>query len=250
MDSPEKSKKSAWKNCWEEKYKAAEMENKHQPLREEHMETIRRSGLLSGLAKGKDTEAVSQLGFQVKQLGAEEMAILEGDRVTDIMILHAGGIRGEKFHLEGNVDLMHMYQRGEIFGAEAVVSRFKTSPLTYIADKEAVILRVPFRSITQSEFSGDIMLALLRILADDNIKKLYKIETLSKRGLRERVMTDLRIISRKVGSPCFSIHMDRAQFAQYLCVNRTALSYELNQMKRDGLIDFQKDRFHILEKNQ
>lgn len=226
------------------------MEYKYQTLSEEHMETIWRSGLLGELSESKGAEAVSQLGFQIKQLGPEEMAVLEGDRVTEIMILHAGGIRGEKFHLEGNVDLMHMYRRGEIFGAEAVVSRLKTSPLTYIADKDAVVLSVPFRNIKQSRFSSEIMLALLRILADDNIKKLYKIETLSKRGLRERIMTYLRIISRKAGSQCFSIHMDRAQFAQYLCVNRSALSYELNQMKRDGLIDFKKDWFQILEKNE
>ncbi len=226
------------------------MKRKHHSLGEDHLETIQRSGLLEELSKSRKAEAISQLGFQVKQLGPEEMAVLEGDKITDIMILHAGMIRGEKFHIEGKVDLMHMYQRGEIFGAEAVVSRLKTSPLTYIADKDAVILSVPFRNIKQSEFAGEIMLALLRILADDNIKKLYKIETLSKRGLRERIMTYLRIISRKVGKERFCVHMDRAQFAQYLCVNRTALSYELNQMKRDGLIDFQKDWFRILEKNE
>lgn len=226
------------------------MKRKHHSLGEDHLETIQRSGLLEELSKSRKAEAISQLGFQVKQLGPEEMAVLEGDKITDIMILHAGMIRGEKFHIEGKVDLMHMYQRGEIFGAEAVVSRLKTSPLTYIADKDAVILSVPFRNIKQSEFAGEIMLALLRILADDNIKKLYKIETLSKRGLRERIMTYLRIISRKAGKEHFCVHMDRAQFAQYLCVNRTALSYELNQMKRDGLIDFQKDWFRILEKNE
>lgn len=61
-------------------------------------------------------------------------------------------------------------------------------------------------------------------------------------------MTYLRIMGRKSGSDTFSIHMDREQFAQYLCVNWSALSYELNQMKRDGLIEFKKDEFKLLEK--
>lgn len=226
------------------------MKIKRQPLDEEHLETLRRCGLLSELAKSRQADTVSQLRFQIKQFDEEEMVVLEGEKLTEIMILHSGTIRGEKFHEEGKVDLLHMYQRGEIVGAEAVVSRLKTSPLTYIADSEAVILSVPFRNVRQSEHANEIILPLLRILADDNIKKLYKIETLSKRGLRERILTYLRIISRKAGSEYFSIHMDRAQFAQYLCVNRTALSYELNQMKRDGLIDFKKDKFQLLEKNK
>ena len=40
--------------------------------------------------------------------------------------------------------------------------------------------------------------------------------------------------------------MSREQMAQYLCVNRSALSNELNKMKREKIIDFEKDKFRIL----
>ncbi len=226
------------------------MRNERQILGEAHMETIEHSGFLDEVTNSSRAEAVSQLGFQIKQFDEEEMVVLEGEEIEEIMILHSGVIRGEKFHLEGKVDLMHLYGPGEIFGAEATVSRLKTSPLTYIANQEAIVLSVPFRNVRQSQFADEIMLALLRILADDNIKKLYKIEMLSKRGLRERILAYLRIVSRKAKGEYFSIHMDRAQFAQYLCVNRSALSYELNRMKRDGLIDFGKDWFRILEQDE
>ena len=215
---------------------------------EEYMKTIEQSGILREIPWNRHEFAARDMKIKVKQYAEEEIIFSEEEEIKGLAILHCGTVRGEKFHLEGDVDLMYMYQRGEIFGAEATVSRLRTSPLTYIANEETTVLTADFTDVLASDYSMQLMLALLHILADDNIKKLYKIETLSKRGLRERIMTYLRIISKKASSDTFSVHMDREQFAQYLCVNRSALSYELNQMKRDGLIDFKKDEFKILEK--
>ncbi|MCQ4636882.1 cyclic nucleotide-binding domain-containing protein [Anaerovorax odorimutans] len=216
------------------------------PAGEEQLATIEACGILKEVPKKLHSKAVSGMKIKVRQYAEEEIIFSEEEVIDSIAILHSGTVRGEKFYLEGSVDLMYMYQRGEIFGAEAAVSRRKTSPLTYVANEEAVVLLADFSSIQRSDYSRQLLLALLHILADDNIKKLYKIETLSKRGLRDRIMTYLRIMGRKTGRDTFSIHMDREQFAQYLCVNRSALSYELNQMKRDGLIDFKKDKFKLL----
>lgn len=214
----------------------------------DYIHTLTHCGLLAEVPEISREEAATELRFQVQTWEREELILLEGETVTDIAVLHSGTVRGEKFHMEGNVDLMYMYRKGETFGAEAAVSRFKSSPLTYIANEEAAIIRIPLSHIQESPWAEPITQALLQILADDNIKKLYKIEVLSKRGLRDRILTHLRLMSQKAGSRTFSIHMDRLQFAQYLCVNRSALSYELNQMKREGIIRFKKDRFELLEK--
>lgn len=218
------------------------------PADTEQMTTIEACGILREVPQKLHLMAVNGMKIKVKEYAEEEIIFSEEELIHRIAILHSGTVRGEKFHLEGSVDLMYMYQRGEIFGAEATVSRRRTSPLTYVANEAAVVLFADFSDILRSDYSKELMLALLHILADDNIKKLYKLEALSKRGLRDRIMTYLRIMGRKSGSDTFSIHMDREQFAQYLCVNRSALSYELNQMKRGGLIEFKKDEFKLLEK--
>lgn len=215
---------------------------------QDYIHTLTCCALLAEVPESSRERAAAELQFHVQTWSREELILLEGQTVTDIAVLHSGTVRGEKFHMEGNVDLMYMYRKGETFGAEAAVSRFKSSPLTYIANEDAAVICIPLNHIRQSAWAGPITQALLQILADDNIKKLYKIEVLSKRGLRDRILTHLRLMSQKAGSQVFSIHMDRLQFAQYLCVNRSALSYELNQMKREGLIRFQKDRFELLEK--
>lgn len=60
-------------------------------------------------------------------------------------------------------------------------------------------------------------------------------------------MTYFRILSTKSGSATITINMSREQLAHYLCVNRSALSHELNEMKRDGVIDINKKKITILE---
>ena len=69
---------------------------------------------------------------------------------------------------------------------------------------------------------------------------------ISKHGLRDRIMAHLLIMQRKRDAEVFDIRMSQEQLAQYLCVNRSALSYELNKMKKEGLIDFKKSKFKIL----
>jgi CRP-like cAMP-binding protein len=53
-------------------------------------------------------------------------------------------------------------------------------------------------------------------------------------------------MAEKQGKDSFDIGMDREQLAQYLGVNRSALSHELSVMRREGLIDFTKSRFKLL----
>ncbi len=52
-------------------------------------------------------------------------------------------------------------------------------------------------------------------LANDNIRKMHKIEILAEKGLRKRVLMYLDILRRKAGSDTVSVRMSREQMAQY-----------------------------------
>lgn len=84
-------------------------------------------------------------------------------------------------------------------------------------------------------------------LADDNIRTSHKLEILAENGLRARIMIYLRILQQKAGGNTVTVRMSREQLAQFLCVNRSALSNELNKMKREGVIDFSRDKFTLLK---
>ena len=187
---------------------------------------------------------------RLQRFSKGQIVINEGELVKSIYIIFRGKLIGIKFFYEGNTHLMRTYGSGESVGVEAFASTFETSPLTYVADEDTRVLYLPLRgafSNLEDRYKEKLLYNMLHVLADDNIKLIYKTEVLSKRSLRDRIMTYLSIIQRKKDSETFRIMMNQEQFAQYLCVNRSALSYELNLMRREGIISFKKDQYKILK---
>ena len=68
----------------------------------------------------------------------------------------------------------------------------------------------------------------------------------SPKSIRGRVMAYLNSVSLQNGSDEFDIPFDRQQLADYLNVERTALSKELGKMQKDGLITAKKKHFILL----
>ena len=137
-----------------------------------------------------------------------------------------------------------------MFGLAVAVSRSRVAPLDYISNEETTVVFVSMHSIQKSKYSEGMQKTLIHMLADDNIKMGNKIEILAERGLRDRILVYLHILRVKSGTDTVTLKMSREQFAQYLCVNRSALSNELSKMKKEGLIDFKGPKFTILGKEE
>ena len=86
---------------------------------------------------------------------------------------------------------------------------------------------------------------LLRVLAQKNLFLTTKMAHLSKRTIREKVISYLSEESSRQGSLEFSIPFNRQQLADYLAAERSALSRELSRMQEEGLIAFHKNRFML-----
>lgn len=92
-----------------------------------------------------------------------------------------------------------------------------------------------------------MMESILALIAAEHIRKMYKIEILSRKGLRDRILTFLSIQRSFEGSDDFKIPFNREELADYLCVNRSALSHELRCMEKEHLIYCRKNHFRILD---
>lgn len=77
-----------------------------------------------------------------------------------------------------------------------------------------------------------------------------KMEQLSRRSIREKLLAYLSDISAQAGSSSFSIPFNRQQLADYLCTDRSALSSELGRLKREGVLDFKRNVFQLNETEQ
>lgn len=211
-----------------------------------YLKSVERTGLFTHL-KPEDYEKVwDELKMGTHHFADQQTIYLQGDKVSRIGIVHEGLVKGEKFHEEGDSHLAHMYASGEAFAFEGAFSGRKTAPLDFISEGETTVIFFDISAIYGGSFERELMKGLTEMLANDNIKKLYRIETLSQKGLRDRILTYLRIQSDKNCSQTVNVNMSRQQLARYLCVNRSALSHEINEMQRDGLIKIDKRRIILL----
>ena len=173
-------------------------------------------------------------------------------RRSEFMILLSGRIQGVREHEGGDQDFVQLFMPGEICGLDIVCSVSRKCPFRLLALEETCVVFLNYDCM----FSGKIAeteLQKLRegvtqTLATESLKRLHKIDVLYRRALRDRIKVFLGNLCILTGSDSVEINMDREQFAQYLGVNRSALSHELSLMREDGLIDFHKGSFTILTK--
>ena len=86
---------------------------------------------------------------------------------------------------------------------------------------------------------------ILYAIAGKNLDLAAKIQHTSRRSIREKVLSYLSEESRKTGSSYFSVPFTRQQMADFLAVDRSALSKELSRMQQDGLIEYERNQFHL-----
>ncbi len=121
-----------------------------------------------------------------------------------------------------------------------------------VAGRDCVILFVDIKKILNSCTSActhhsRLIMNFTKIQAHRNRELTAKLEHLSQRTTREKLLSYLSEQSRRAGSTSFEIPFNRQQLADYLAVDRSAMSAELGRMRDDGLIKFDRNRFRLLQ---
>lgn len=168
--------------------------------------------------------------------------------VSDVFALIVKGcIHGKQYNTDGTLHIVSVHTEGELVNLEAAVSRSRIAPISLEASEDSSLILFSDDMMRRSTYSPQVAQNLVEILADDNIRKANKIEILTTIGLRNKILKYLNILSSKANGPTVSIRMNQSQLAEYLFVNRSNLSKELNNMKREGIIDIQGDRYTLLK---
>ena len=88
---------------------------------------------------------------------------------------------------------------------------------------------------------------LFDLVSRRNVALTEKIEITSKSSLREKILAYLSLEAQKAGSLQLTVPLSRSEMADYLCTNRSALSRELTNMKKDGILDYDLRTFRLLQ---
>ena len=83
-------------------------------------------------------------------------------------------------------------------------------------------------------------------ISEKNRRLVQKLGHMSKRSTREKLISYLSEEAKKQNTASFTIPFNRQQLADFLSVDRSAMSNELCKMRDDGLLEFDKNQFRLL----
>ena len=87
---------------------------------------------------------------------------------------------------------------------------------------------------------------MLRLVANNNLIFDQKIQVISKRTTREKLMTYLMNQMKLQNNSSFTIPYDRQELADYLEVDRSGLSVQISKLRKEGVLECEKSRFTLL----
>lgn len=97
------------------------------------------------------------------------------------------------------------------------------------------------------EFHSKMIRNMVFVLAEKNYKLTQKMDHLTQKTTREKLLSYFSEQALETGKSSFEIPLDRQQLADYLSVDRSAMSTELGKMQREGMIEYRKNHFTLME---
>jgi DNA-binding transcriptional ArsR family regulator len=132
-----------------------------------------------------------------------------------------------------------------------VENEIKMLPVSVISSTESELLFIDCRKLAAPcskacDFHSRLIQNMLNIISKKNVSLTQKIEFLSKRTTREKLLAYLSAEAKKAGSNRFSISFNRQELADYLFVERSAMSAELSKLRDDGILKYHKNQFELM----
>ena len=191
------------------------------------------------------------IGYSVKNYKKDELIILEDENIKNVGIVLSGAVHMIKEDIWGGRTIAAYIGFGELIGESFVFGNVSRSIVSFKAAAKTEIMFLDFDRIVHTCSSACVhhrKLAdnMIYMIASKNISLMEKIEVTSKKSLREKILAYLSIQAQRNNSTYFEIPLGRVELAEYLCADRSALTRELNNMRDEGIIDFDKNTFRIL----
>ena len=209
------------------------------------------SPLFAGITPEDRKAMLGCIGYHVASFQKGDIVAFEAENIRHIGIVLSGAVDMVKEDLWGNRTMLIRTQKNEMFGETFACGTDNLSVVTFVVSEPARVLFLPFDRVMHSctmacVFHHQLIENMVRIIADKNRDLMRKVEVVSKRTIREKLLAYLSLQAQVQGSRYFESPLGRVELAEYLCVDRSALTRELAKMKDDGLIDYYRNCFRIL----
>ena len=212
---------------------------------------LKRTQMFAGVSDDEIAAMLSCLGARINTYKKGEYVLRQGEHISDITVLAEGKLHIQKDDYWGKRSILGQIAVGEMFG-EAYVAPDSGSLLNDVVAVEdsAVIFfdvkRILTACSSACRFHTIVVQNLFFAISEKNRKLVQKLGHMSKRSTREKLISYLSEQAKEHNSSSFAIPYNRQQLADFLSLDRSAMSNELCKMRDEGLLEFDKNSFKLL----
>ena len=215
---------------------------------EKYFPTLKTSALFAGIEETDFAHLLSCLDAKLIRCERGKTIFAIGERVERFGIVLSGQVQVFQDDYYGTRSILAQLGAGSSFGESFACAQVEALPVTVAATAESVVLLIEYQRLVGPcarlcAFHCKLIQNMLRIVSGKNVTLTQKLEFASRRTTREKILSYLSVEAQRAGSRRFRIPFSRQELADYLFVDRSALSAELSRLRKDGVLDFHMDQF-------
>ena len=218
---------------------------------EQYVSILQKTQMFAGVGENEISEMLSCLDARLYNYKRGEYVLRQGEHLRDVLVLVEGELHIQNDDYWGNRSILGRISVGDMFG-EAYLAPESGGILNDViaVEDSAVIFFDVKRVLTSCSFACRFHAAVVQnmffAISEKNRKLVQKLGHMSRRSTREKLISYLSGEAKKNNSSYFSIPFNRQQLADFLSVDRSAMSNELCKMRDAGLLEFDRNTFRLL----
>ena len=211
---------------------------------EKYINILKNTPLFQGISEAEILPMLKCLSVSIKNYSKGEYLLRSGDKVQTIGMILSGQALIINDDVWGNRNIITELSSGMLYGESyACIS-------SVIANENLTVMLFNINHIVTTcssscSFHTRLIHNLLEIIARKNVRLMNKIDHVSKKNLRDKILNYLSSESMHAGSNTFTIPYDRQGLADYLNADRSALSSELSKLQKEGVLYYKKNNFSL-----
>ena len=217
-----------------------------------YFEILKKCPLFDGIGEEHLERMLPCLGARVAAFDKKYTILAEGNSARYIGIVLSGSAQIVRNDYYGNRSILSEVQAADVFGEAFACAQVRTMPVSVVADEPCEVMLIDSDHILHTcqnhcGFHQQLIFNLMRDLATKTLLFHQKLEILSQRTTRDKLMTYLTMQAKRAGRSRFTIPFDRQELADYLEVDRSGLSAEIGKLRQEGVLLSRKNEFELLE---
>lgn len=217
---------------------------------EQYVSLLKKSQLFAGVKENEIAAMLTCLNAELRNYKKSEYVFRQGEFIRNITVLVKGNLLIQQDDYWGNRSILGNITPGEVFGEAYIApdSGVLINDVLATEDSSVIFLDVHKILTTCSNtciFHAMVIRNLFFAISSKNKSLVQKLSHISKRTTREKLLSYLSEQSKKRSSSTFEIPFNRQQLADFLSVDRSAMSNELCKLRDEGYLSFEKNRFTL-----